>query len=106
MVQIDHHNTDVASIFPAKTASAIMTPNRLGRWLFSCQVADHLAGGMFVFYNVNKCKKSDEIKRPVISGELREYYIAAEEEPWSYAISNENKFDGGRLTTGRLLLLL
>ena len=97
---MDHHKTDVASLFPATTASAIMIPNNLGRWLFSCQVADHLSGGMFSFYNVKKCSYTGDVGRPKVSGVLREYNIAVVEEPWEYAKTDENKFDGGRLSNG------
>ena len=100
-MDIDHHKTDVASLFPAKTASAIMVPDNLGRWMFTCQVADHLSGGMFAFYEVNKCMFSGTPRKPKLSGRIREYFIAVEEKPWSYASSSENKFDGGRLTRGR-----
>ena len=100
MVEIDHHKTDVTSLFPATTASATMMPKNLGRWLFSCQVADHLSGGMFSFYNVKKCMYSGKAERPRVTGALREFNIAVVEEPWAYAVSDENKFDGGRLANG------
>ena len=77
-----------------------MHAKNVGRWLFSCQVADHLSGGMFSFYNVNKCKFTGDAKRPKLSGKLREYYIAAIEEPWAYAQTDENKYDGGSLVKG------
>ena len=106
MVEIDHHKTDVTSLFPATTASAMMKPKNLGRWLFSCKVADHLSGGMFAFYNVNKCKFNGKIERPKLTGKAREYFIAAVEEPWSYAPTNENKFDGGSLSYGERYFIL
>ena len=104
-MEFDHHKTDVVPVFPASTASALMHAENIGRWLFLCQVADHLSGGMFSFYNVNKCKftrnaKLKRLNRPKLSGKIREYYIAVVEEPWAYAQTDENKYDGGNLTNG------
>ena len=101
MLEIDHHHTDFVSLFPARTASGVMVPNQLGRWLFSCNVADHLDGGMFAFYNVERCGYNGNINKPSITGKVKEYYIAVEEQPWSYAETNENMFDGGSLNSGR-----
>ncbi|XP_065054471.1 hephaestin-like protein [Rhopilema esculentum] len=100
MLQIDHHHTDFVSLFPARTASGIMVPNQPGRWLFSCNVADHLDGGMFAFYNVKRCGYNGKINKPSVTGKVKEYYIAVEEQPWSYAETNNNMFDGGSLNSG------
>eukprot|EP00112_Aurelia_sp_Birch-Aquarium-sp1_P012138 Seg2551.1 transcript_id=Seg2551.1/GoldUCD/mRNA.D3Y31 product="Hephaestin-like protein" protein_id=Seg2551.1/GoldUCD/D3Y31 len=99
MVKIDHHQTDVTSLFPSKTASAMMNVENPGRWMFSCKVADHYSAGMFVFYDVHKCGK-DAPKRPRPFGQVREYFIAAEEEEWAYATTPYNRFDGGSLSSG------
>ena len=70
--------------------------------MFSCKVADHYSAGMFVFYDVHKCGKAAP-KGPRPFGQLREYFIAAEEEEWAYATTPFNRFDGGLLSSGRFV---
>ena len=45
------------------------------------------------FININRCPHIRPME-PKLFGKVREYYIAAEEEEWSYAPSGLNKFNG------------
>lgn len=44
--------TDVVNLLPASMLTADMTPDAVGTWLFHCHVADHIAAGMQVKYQV------------------------------------------------------
>ena len=101
MINIDHHRSDTAAVFPAHTATAVMQVQNPGRWMFSCQVADHLSGGMFTFYDAESCRKDLTTSKPTSAGKVRKYYIAAEEGEWDYGPSGKNGYDGGDLKTGR-----
>eukprot|EP00794_Sanderia_malayensis_P014202 gene14202-15684_t len=99
----DHHRKDTQSLFPARTAVSIMDVQNPGKWMFSCQVTDHYSGGMFTFYNAQKCGgggpglKRDGSTTAESNGIVREYFIAAEEVEWDYGPSGMNYFDGGKL---------
>ncbi|XP_061558444.1 ferroxidase HEPHL1 isoform X1 [Phycodurus eques] len=77
------HRTDVLSLFPATFATAEMVPTAGGKWLLTCQVNDHLQAGMQAFYQVKSC--SNETGSTVMSGIVRNYYVAAEKTLWNYA---------------------
>ncbi|XP_046689887.1 ferroxidase HEPHL1-like [Silurus meridionalis] len=83
------HRTDVVSLFPATSLTAEMVPMTTGKWLFRCQVDDHIRG-MHGFYNVSSCDKDTA---PTVSsvGHVRRHYIAAEEILWEYAPSGQNR---------------
>ncbi len=71
-----------------------MQAENAGKWLFECQIFDHLKSGMFAFYNVNStCAKNNTNATENIV-KTREYYVAAEEVEWDYAASGYNSFDG------------
>ncbi|XP_070772856.1 ferroxidase HEPHL1 [Enoplosus armatus] len=82
------HRTDVLSLFPATFATAEMVPKARGKWLLTCQVNDHLQAGMQAFYEVKSC--GSEASSTVMSGIVRNYYLAAEKIRWSYAPSGKD----------------
>ncbi|KAM9348630.1 ferroxidase HEPHL1 [Symphorus nematophorus] len=90
------HRTDVLSLFPATFATAEMVPKAQGKWLLTCQVNDHLQGGMFAFYEVRSC--GSEASSKVTGGVVRNYYLAAEEVEWSYAPSGIDLINNVSLT--------
>ncbi|KAG7217240.1 hypothetical protein INR49_027784 [Caranx melampygus] len=82
------HRTDVLSLFPATFATAKMIPKASGKWLLSCQVNDHLQAGMQAFYEVKSC--GSEAEDTVLTGVVRNYYVAAEKILWNYAPSGKD----------------
>ncbi|XP_064895970.1 ferroxidase HEPHL1 isoform X2 [Columba livia] len=83
---------DVVGLFPATFITAEMTPGNPGRWLITCQVNEHLRGGMEALYDVQICKKN--LSRPSPHSHKRRYYIAAEEVLWNYGPDGYDKFTG------------
>ncbi|MCI4391509.1 hypothetical protein PGIGA_G00135300 [Pangasianodon gigas] len=83
------HRTDVLSVFPATSVTAEMDPMTTGKWLFGCQVDDHMHAGMQGLYEVSSCGNT----APTVpsAGHVRRYYIAAEEILWEYAPSGKNR---------------
>ncbi|KAG7471693.1 ceruloplasmin-like [Solea senegalensis] len=78
-----NHHTDTISLFPASSTTAEMVADNPGNWLLECSVNDHLMGGMQAIFEIKKCFPNVHKARPY--GELREFFIAAEEEVWDYA---------------------
>ncbi|XP_045061329.1 ceruloplasmin [Coregonus clupeaformis] len=91
------HHTDAVSLFPATFTNVEMTADNPGQWLLSCQVNDHLMAGMQALFEVKKCFPAVHKPRP--NGEVREYFIAAEEVLWDYAPSQVNHGTGKPLNT-------
>ncbi|KAF5901209.1 hephaestin-like protein 1, partial [Clarias magur] len=90
------HRTDVLSLFPATSLTANMVPLTMGKWLFGCQVDEHMHEGMQGIYEVTSC---DNIATPPApTGHVRRYYIAAEETFWHYAPSGKNVLTNKPLT--------
>ncbi|XP_063775333.1 ceruloplasmin-like [Pseudophryne corroboree] len=89
-------HVDTLSLFPATMIEGEMNTKNPGKWLLSCQVNDHLQGGMQAIYEVRSCTgKSESHHR---NWEVvRRYYIAAEEIIWNYGPTSINKFTGQRL---------
>ena len=58
-----------------------------------------LSAGMQVLFEVKKCFPNVHKPRPY--GEVRQYFIAAEEELWDYAPSQNNLNSGHPLATDR-----
>uniref|UniRef100_A0A663LLG8 ferroxidase n=1 Tax=Athene cunicularia TaxID=194338 RepID=A0A663LLG8_ATHCN len=83
---------DVIGLFPATFITAEMTPGNPGRWLITCQVNEHLRGGMEALYDVQICQKN--LSRPLPLSHKRRYYIAAEEVLWNYGPDGYDKFTG------------
>uniref|UniRef100_A0A8B9F728 ferroxidase n=1 Tax=Amazona collaria TaxID=241587 RepID=A0A8B9F728_9PSIT len=83
---------DVIGLFPATFITAEMTPGNPGRWLITCQVNEHLRGGMEALYDVQICQKN--LSRPSPPSHKRRYYIAAEEVLWNYGPDGYDKFTG------------
>ncbi|PKU34260.1 hephaestin-like protein 1 [Limosa lapponica baueri] len=83
---------DVVGLFPATFITAEMTPGSPGRWLITCQVNEHLRGGMEALYDVQICQKN--LSRPSPLSHKRRYYIAAEEVLWNYGPDGYDKFTG------------
>jgi manganese oxidase len=51
-VQVGGMSMDVVDLLPATMATADMTPDTPGTWLFHCHVADHITAGMQTRYTV------------------------------------------------------
>uniref|UniRef100_A0A8D2NFT2 ferroxidase n=1 Tax=Zonotrichia albicollis TaxID=44394 RepID=A0A8D2NFT2_ZONAL len=83
---------DVVGLFPATFITAEMTPGSPGRWLITCQVNEHLRGGMEALYDVQICQKN--LTHPSPISHNRRYYIAAEEVLWNYGPDGYDKFTG------------
>uniref|UniRef100_A0A8C7XH81 ferroxidase n=1 Tax=Oryzias sinensis TaxID=183150 RepID=A0A8C7XH81_9TELE len=77
------HHTDSVSLFPASSFTAEMVADNPGHWLLACNVNDHLMAGMQALFEIKKCFPNVHKPRP--HGELRQFFIAAEEEVWDYA---------------------
>ncbi|KAG8580846.1 hypothetical protein GDO81_007441 [Engystomops pustulosus] len=87
---------DTVSLFPSTMIEAIMETKNPGKWLLSCQVNDHLEGGMQAIYEVKNCtKKSKSLCK--FGSKTREYYIAAEEIIWNYGPTSVDQFTGKKL---------
>ncbi|XP_061096678.1 ceruloplasmin [Conger conger] len=86
------HHVDTISLFPATFVNAAMEPSNPGRWLLSCQVNDHVEAGMQALFEVKDC--FPKVHKPKPHGEIREYFIAAEEVVWDYGPLGVNKFTG------------
>ncbi|KAM4548230.1 ceruloplasmin [Odontesthes bonariensis] len=78
-----NHHTDLVNLFPASSATAGMVADNPGHWLLTCTVNDHLMAGMQALFEIKKC--FPHVHKPRPYGELRQYFIAAEEEVWDYA---------------------
>ncbi|KAM9385764.1 ceruloplasmin [Pholidichthys leucotaenia] len=78
-----NHHTDTVSLFPGSSTVAEMVADNTGHWLLTCTVNDHLMAGMQARFEIKKCFPNVHKPRP--HGELRQYFIAAEEEVWDYA---------------------
>ncbi|XP_034035380.1 ceruloplasmin [Thalassophryne amazonica] len=78
-----NHHTDTISLLPASSALAEMVADNPGHWLLTCTINDHLSAGMQTTFEIKKCFPNVHKPRP--HGELREFFIAAEEEVWDYA---------------------
>lgn len=89
------HRVDTINLFPATFVDAVMIPENGGEWLLSCQVNDHIEGGMQAIFEVKNCKSP--VPPPKQSTSVRHYYIAAEEIIWNYAPSGINHFTGEEL---------
>ncbi|XP_053246201.1 ceruloplasmin isoform X1 [Podarcis raffonei] len=87
-----NHRIDTVSLFPATFVDALMVPKNNGQWLLSCQVNDHIEGGMQAIFEVKNC--NGHIPSPKKSTIARHYYIAAEEHVWNYGPSGINNFTG------------
>ncbi|KAL4630784.1 ceruloplasmin [Arapaima gigas] len=93
------HHVDTVSLFPASFVNAEMEPANPGRWLLSCQVNDHLGGGMEAFFDVKKC--FPEVHKPRPHGTVRQYYIAAEEVIWDFGPTQINQYTGNPLKSDK-----
>ncbi|CAN9500898.1 unnamed protein product [Ophioblennius macclurei] len=78
-----NHHTDTVSLFPGSTSTSEMVADNVGHWLLTCTVNDHLSAGMQAIFEVKKCFPNVHKPRP--HGELRQYFVAAEEVVWDYA---------------------
>ncbi|KAM7108141.1 ceruloplasmin isoform 3-T3 [Ciconia maguari] len=90
-----HHRVDTINLFPATFIDAVMIPRSPGEWLLSCQVNDHIEGGMQALFKVEVCRKSTTDRNE--STKIRQYFIAAEEIIWNYGPSAMNHFTGQEL---------
>uniref|UniRef100_A0A8C3SVH6 Ceruloplasmin n=2 Tax=Chelydra serpentina TaxID=8475 RepID=A0A8C3SVH6_CHESE len=90
-----NHRIDSISLFPATFVDALMVPKNPGEWLLSCQVNDHVEGGMQAIFEVKDCKKPTTDHNEYTN--IRHYYLAAEEIIWNYGPSAINHFTGQQL---------
>ncbi|KAM8953158.1 ceruloplasmin [Pelodytes ibericus] len=95
---LTHQNfrVDTFSLFPATMVQGEMLTDNIGKWLLSCQVNDHIEGGMQALYEVKNCTKPAQ-ERCNIYKKKRHYYISAEEVIWNYGPTQTNQFTGQRL---------
>ncbi|KAF6715503.1 Ceruloplasmin [Oryzias melastigma] len=91
------HHTDTVSLFPASSFTAEMVADNPGHWLLACNVNDHLMAGMQALFEIKKCFPNVHKPRPY--GELRQYFIAAEEEVWDYAPTVPNDGEAQEFVT-------
>uniref|UniRef100_A0A8C8HCA7 Hephaestin n=1 Tax=Oncorhynchus tshawytscha TaxID=74940 RepID=A0A8C8HCA7_ONCTS len=89
------HHTDAVSLFPATFTNVEMTADNPGHWLLP--VISSTSAGMQALFEVKKCFPAVHKPRP--NGEVREYFIAAEEVLWDYAPSQVNHGTGKPLNT-------
>ncbi|KAM9762984.1 ceruloplasmin [Menidia menidia] len=92
-----NHHTDMVSLFPASSTTAEMVADNPGHWLLTCTVNDHLMAGMQALFEIKKCFPNVHKPRP--HGELRQYFIAAEEEVWDYAPTGPNDSEADEFVT-------
>lgn len=91
-----NYRIDTINLFPATLIDAFMVAQTPGEWMLSCQNLNHLKGGLQAFFQVKDCKKLSH--EPPAQGEVREYYIAAEEILWNYAPSGTDTITNQNLT--------
>uniref|UniRef100_A0A8C2F3X6 ferroxidase n=1 Tax=Cyprinus carpio TaxID=7962 RepID=A0A8C2F3X6_CYPCA len=89
------HHVNTVSLFPATFVNVEMVADNPGQWLLSCQVNDHLEAGMQAIFEIKKCFPNVHKPRPF--GEVRQYYIAAEEVIWDYGPTGINQYSGMKL---------
>uniref|UniRef100_A0A8C2F410 ferroxidase n=1 Tax=Cyprinus carpio TaxID=7962 RepID=A0A8C2F410_CYPCA len=90
------HHVNTVSLFPATFVNVEMVADNPGQWLLSCQVNDHLEAGMQAIFEIKKCFPNVHKPRPF--GEVRQYYIAAEEVIWDYGPTGINQYSGMKLS--------
>ncbi|XP_010776344.1 ceruloplasmin [Notothenia coriiceps] len=83
ILTVQNHHTDTVSLFPASSTTAEMVADNPGHWLLACGVNDHLTAGMQAIFEIKKCFPN--VHKPQPHGELRPFFIAAEEDIWDYA---------------------
>ncbi|KAM3930949.1 ceruloplasmin-like [Leptodactylus fuscus] len=93
VLTFQRHRVDTLNIFAATMIQATMSPEVPGKWLLSCQVNDHLEGGMQAIYEIKNCTGQSE-KSCGFGSSVKHYYIAAEEIIWNYAPTSKNQFNG------------
>jgi len=75
------HNThsDSVSILPSEMMQVDMVPDNAGTWSMHCHVNSHTEAGMHLQFTV-----TGTTTVPTVTGQTRQYYIAAEEVLWNY----------------------
>lgn len=91
-----NYRIDTINLFPATLIDAFMVAQTPGEWMLSCQNLNHLKAGLQAFFQVKDCKKLSH--EPPAQGEVRQYYIAAEEILWNYAPSGTDTITNQNLT--------
>ncbi|NXX48034.1 HPHL1 protein, partial [Tricholaema leucomelas] len=74
---------DGLALFPHLSGTALMQPDRVGTFKVVCRTFDHFVGGMKHLYEVSSCRNTTRGQQQ--HGDMRLYYIAAEEVEWDYA---------------------
>ncbi|OCT80945.1 ceruloplasmin isoform X1 [Xenopus laevis] len=92
------YRVDTLNLFPATMIEGHMVTKNPGKWLLTCQVNDHLAGGMQAIYEIRSCPAESQQQQSYSwRGRERHYYIAAEEVIWNYAPTDTNQFTGKKI---------
>lgn len=91
------YRVDTLTLFPATMIEGHMVTKNPGKWLLTCQVNDHLAGGMQAIYEVKSCPAQAQETESSRIGRERRYFIAAEEAMWNYAPTDTNQFTGQKI---------
>ncbi|XP_069831485.1 ceruloplasmin-like [Dendropsophus ebraccatus] len=91
------YRVDTISLFPATMIQGTMETQNRGKWLLSCQVNDHLEGGMQAIYEVKSCPNKEPKSPCKVCSTKRHYYIAAEEIIWNYGPTEVDQFTGKKL---------
>ncbi|XP_060090916.1 ferroxidase HEPHL1 [Heteronotia binoei] len=86
------HRADVISLFPATFVTAEMMVENVGKWVLTCQVAEHIQRGIMGLYNVKACDQN--ASKPLPKGQERRYFIAAEMILWDYGPDGIDQFTG------------
>uniref|UniRef100_A0A8D3DF55 ferroxidase n=1 Tax=Scophthalmus maximus TaxID=52904 RepID=A0A8D3DF55_SCOMX len=79
----ENRHTDTISLFPGSSTTAEMVADNPGHWLLTCFALCFHKAGMQAIFEIKKCFPNVHKARP--HGEVRQYFIAAEEEVWDYA---------------------
>ncbi|XP_075775476.1 ferroxidase HEPHL1 isoform X2 [Pelodiscus sinensis] len=91
------HRADTVNLFPATFITVEMIAGNIGKWLLTCQVSEHLQAGMKGLYHVQTCHKN--VSQPLLAGQERRYFIAAEAVLWDYGPEGYDQFTGQALNT-------
>ncbi|CAH2246888.1 ceruloplasmin [Pelobates cultripes] len=97
VLTLQHYRVDTINLFPATMVQGEMITDNIGKWLLTCQVNDHLEGGMQAIYEVRSCTEPTRRRKSSPQAHVRHYYIAAEQVLWNYGPSLTNHFTGEKL---------
>ncbi|XP_071476118.1 hephaestin-like protein [Diadema antillarum] len=97
VLELRNRRVDTLSLTPAVIATGNMEAINPGTWLAKSHVVTHKLAGAEVLYRVNQdCGPG--YTPELLSGQTREYFIAAEPQVWNYGPTGMNGLDGTPLT--------